>query len=522
MTKLATSRPAQAVGYPAQGHGSDGNGGVTAGNPLTGVGAVSATSNQLCKTPLPGTSSQSVLGPKSNPQVPPPRRAQSKGPVGASGSAPHGPVPAAMAAPIRLKPRKFRFGTWNIQGRIDSSKKVKSYYAEQLQALEKIDLLVVTETHSLDFACNKGTSVLCQSGISNERAGIALISCTSHGWLCDDVRVLLPGYALLAHLTHHCSTESLWLLCVYADNSKRHMSLTTFYRLLLSRLAAEICSIPSWPGCFTAGDWNFVEHPDDRAPRSPLPVPSAISQNFDKIKAICSMRDVAGPEPFPGGWTQATQCTGLTYKARLDHVYCPDALWFPTDPVSLPTLWSDHNLVWVDCTLSRPRVQMAIPADHLPPIPKLDPKFWADVLAKYKTLSQADVSLASWTAFKKDVLALGISSKHRLQRSKGNNWIAALRGDQLSQTDLDSAVAWLNRGPRPKSSPSWCRQWPTAAPSEVVPPWHTWLRWEPSPNSPWFSTTIVLTVPPPPGLPARPPCPALTDPDPDVIARAFT
>ena len=72
-TKLMTSRPAQAVGYPAQGRGSDGDGGVTAGNPPAGVGAVSAKSNQLCENPLPGASSQSVLGPKCNPQVPPSR-----------------------------------------------------------------------------------------------------------------------------------------------------------------------------------------------------------------------------------------------------------------------------------------------------------------------------------------------------------------------------------------------------------------------------------------------------------------
>ena len=410
---------------------------------------------------------------------------------------------------------------WNIQGRVDSSKKLKSNYAEQLQALEKIDLLVVTETHSLTFVCNKGTSVLCQTSISNEKAGVALISCTSHGWLCDDARVLVPGYALLAHLNHRRSTESLWFLCVYADNSKCHTSLTAFYHLLLSRLAAEICSIPNWPGCFTAGDWNFVEHPDDCAPRSLLPVLSAIIRNFDKIKAICSMKDVAGPEPFPSGWTRATRCAGLTYKARLNRVYCPDTLWFPSDPVSLPTLWSDHNLVWVDCTLSRPRVQMAVPADCLPPIPKLDPKFWADILVRYRAMSRADVSLTSWTAFKKEVLALGILSKHHLQCSKGNNWLAALKGDQLSQADFDTAVAWLNQGPRPKSSPSWRRPWPAAAPSEVVPPWRTRLCWEPSPNSPWFSTTVMLTVPPPPRLPARPPCPAPASPDPDVIARAF-
>ena len=185
------------------------------------------------------------------------------------------------------------------------------------------------------------------------------------------------------------------------------------------------------------------------------------------------MKDIAGPEPFPSRWTHATQHAGCTYHTRLDHIYCLDALWFPDDPVSLPTLWSDHNLVWVDCTLSCPRVQMAVLADCLPPIPKLDPKFWADALEKYRMLSQSHITLASWTAFKKDVLALGISSKHHLRSSKGNNWLAALRGDRLLQSDFDAAIAWLNRGRRPKSSPSWHRPWPATAPSEVVPPWRT-------------------------------------------------
>ena len=99
-TKLATSRPTRAVGHPAQGRGSDSDGGVTAGNPPAGVGAVGAESNQLCENPPPSTSLRSVLGPKSNPQVPPSRRAQSKGPMGASGSVPHGLAPAAMAAPV--------------------------------------------------------------------------------------------------------------------------------------------------------------------------------------------------------------------------------------------------------------------------------------------------------------------------------------------------------------------------------------------------------------------------------------
>ena len=233
------------------------------------------------------------------------------------------------------------------------------------------------------------------------------------------------------------------------------------------------------------------------------------------------MKDVAGPEPLPSRWTQATTCAGCMYQAHLDCIYCPDALWFPNDPVSLPTLWSDHNIVWVDCTLSRPRVQMAVPADCLPPIPKLDPKFWADTLEKYRALSLAHVNLASWTVFKKDVLALGISSKHRLQCSKGNNWLTALRGDKLSLADFDTAVMWLNRNTCQKSSPNWRCPWPATAPSEVVPPWHTWLCWEPSPESPWLSTTIMPLVSPPPGLPPRPSAPPPLSPDPGVIARTF-
>ena len=151
-----------------------------------------------------------------------------------------------------------------------------------------------------------------------------------------------------------------------------------------------------------------------------------------------------------------------------------------------------------------------------------DAKFWADVLAKYRTLGQTNISLASWTVFKRDIVALGISSKHRLWHSKGNNWLAALRGDKLSPDDFNTALAWLNRGPCPKSSPNWHHPWPAAAPSEVIPPWRTWLHWEPTPESPWFTTTIVPLVPPPPGLPPRPSAPAPAVPDPGIIACAFT
>ena len=82
-------------------------------------------------------------------------------------------------------------------------------------------------------------------------------------------------------------------------------------------------------------------------------------------------------------------------------------------------------------------------------------------------------------------------------------------------------MAWLNRNTRLKSSPNWHCPWPAAAPSKVVPPWRTRLCWEPSPESPWLSTTIVPLVSPPPGLLPRPSAPSPLGPDPGVIAHAF-
>ena len=61
--KLASSRPAQAVGYQAQGLGADGDGGATAGGSLVGVGATSANGNHTCETPSPVASQQSASGP---------------------------------------------------------------------------------------------------------------------------------------------------------------------------------------------------------------------------------------------------------------------------------------------------------------------------------------------------------------------------------------------------------------------------------------------------------------------------
>ena len=115
--KLASSRPAQAVGYQAQGLGADGDSGATAGSSLVGVGAASAIGNHTCEIPSPVASQQSAPGPNHDLPSSPPGRAQHLGPTEMPGTSPHGPGSEAMASPIRLKDRTFRIGTWNMRGR---------------------------------------------------------------------------------------------------------------------------------------------------------------------------------------------------------------------------------------------------------------------------------------------------------------------------------------------------------------------------------------------------------------------
>ena len=146
---------------------------------------------------------------------------------------------------------------------IDNNRVNKSVYAEELLILERIDVLVLTETHSTDFVHSRKTILLAQSGLTDHSAGIAFISRSDSRWSCTDSRVLIPGHTMLVHLYHKRSTESIWLLGVYGDASS---SLPLFYSSLLLHLAVAIDSIPGWSGCFAAGDWNFVTHSEDHSP----------------------------------------------------------------------------------------------------------------------------------------------------------------------------------------------------------------------------------------------------------------
>ena len=67
---------------------------------------------------------------------------------------------------------------------------------------------------------------------------MAILSHASRGWVCLQSHVLIDGYAILAHLSHRRSTESLWLMCVYGNHSgapedNKDKTLGSFYSKLV-------------------------------------------------------------------------------------------------------------------------------------------------------------------------------------------------------------------------------------------------------------------------------------------------
>ena len=375
------------------------------------------------------------------------------------------------------------------EGTFDGQPTLKSSLAEELLLLENIDILVLTETHSVDFSVSHKSTLLGHTGISTTRAGVAIISSSRSGWYCTDSHILVEGYALLLHLHHRRSAESLWILGIYGDTSDAGRSLHSFYSTTADALAAVVLDIPDWRGCFAAGDWNFVLHPGDRI-LTPVNHRVPFRSDFDFILDICSMSDTAGPDPFPKGWSYQYSINNYHCYSRLDRIYCPSTSWSASTLTSVPTLWSDHCIVWADCTAISPKVQMAIPASRLPDPVKLDDLFWSDVLKAYSALADAPISLPSWTSFKKHVLSLGSQSKARRKHHNTKHWLAALRGDQLSCDDLTSALRnMFSDQPAANSSPR--RRWPPAAPSYASRPLHPYPSFIPTPESPWASTTIV-------------------------------
>ncbi len=181
--KLATSHPAQAVDTSDNSRRVDGDGGGAAGTSLAGVGAVSAIGNHACETPFqfqftgadlePTTSRRSRIS--RNSRTPSFGAVRSPGITRSSGnvSLPPGgeaarriadflppvdrsdpvnnvhPLAPGIAPSVPLKKRCFHIGTWNTRGRFGPSNLSKFATAKMIMRLEKVDVLVLTETHSL-------------------------------------------------------------------------------------------------------------------------------------------------------------------------------------------------------------------------------------------------------------------------------------------------------------------------------------------------------------------------------------
>ena len=468
-------RPARAVGYPAQGRGADGGGGRTAGTPPAGVAVAGAVGSHTSESPHLSESRRSSDSSNSDPSSSlPHRRPPSPGPKAALGTPASGPGPVAKPSNFALKKRSFRVGTWNMNGRFgikNGSRFAKLPLAEDIMAVEKVDILVLTETHTMDLAPSLRTRILGQTGISDSRGGVAIIARSSDGWTCNESYTLVDGYAILVNVTHHKSTESFWILGVYGDISS-HSSLESFYQLALDSLTIAISPFVeegSWTGCLAAGDWNMVSHPSDRIPARPFSAyESRVSALFDDLVTLCSLSDAAGPGPSLRGWTHKYARGPTISYARLDRIYRPMRGWSSSAPVTFQTNWSDHRFVWSDCIITRPRVELAVPAARLPAV--LDKTFWSETDALYDKLCSGPITLPTWSSFKKNVLSAGVRCKSRRQSSWNKDWSAALRGDPIPVDMVSTAILALARptpSPPRRRGP---RTWRSAAPELVQPP----------------------------------------------------
>jgi len=500
--KLATSRrPARAVGYPAQSRGADGDGGGTAGTPPVGEGAIGVTNSQLCENPLLSASQRSAGRTKGNPR-PNMTAGSSPGPSSCAGAPPNGSgtmLNARSHVPhIQLKERKFRVATWNMCGRVaskDGKLTPKAPFMEQLMLLERLDLMVLTETHTDVPVLSGGQVILGYTSLTEAQAGVAVVAHSNGGWTCDEQITLVDGYALLLHLSHRVSRESFWLLGIYADNTRGVNSLVDFYVTLRKRLSAFVASLlgGTWSGCVAAGDWNFVEHPNDRSPASaPSPRMGRLLEIFSDISALCGFRDVAGYGPHPRGWTYSQVAANYKIFSWLDRIYIPHDGWVAEPPYVLSTNWSDHRVVVSDLIVTKPAVQVARPAPRLPDLDGLDRSktFWPDVLVAWRDIErEGKATLERWSTFKETVLRKGLA-EHASFKWKGSKyWRSAVRKEELAPDEIWDTVRGLARPERPTRAQE-PTKWKAAIPKYDTPPAPR-KCFCPSRSSPWQVPVLV-------------------------------
>ena len=401
-----------------------------------------------------------------------------------------------------------RFGIKN------GSRFAKLPLAEDIMAVEKVDILILTETHTMDLAPSPRTRVLGQTGISDSSGGVAIIARSSDGWTCNESYTLVEGYAILVNVTHHKSTESFWILGVYGDISS-HSSLESFYQLTLDSLTVAISPFVedgSWTGCLAAGDWNMVSSPSDRVPARPFSAyESRVSMLFEDLVTMCSLSDAAGPGPSLRGWSHKYARGSAVSYARLDRIYRPLRGWSSSTPVAFQTNWSDHRFVWSDCIINRPRVELAVPAARLPAV--LDKTFWSEVDTFYDKLCSDPIALPTWSSFKKDVLSAGVRCKSRRLSSWNKDWSAALRGDPIPIDMVSTAIRALAHPAPPPPRKRSLRAWRSAAPELVRPP--SARHPVHPPRTKWASASAAPPIARSSSAPADPLSPA-----PDPLPRA--
>src|SRR5258706_3276815 len=322
-----------------------------------------------------------------------------------------------------------------------------------IMKLENIDVLVLTETHSLADSppSVRGLNVLSHTGVSANWAGVTICALDNGRWSCLSSTVLVPGHAVISEHYNSVSTEIFTLLGVYSDISS-YAARTSFYEALYTGLSDHVLSVNTasacssrWCGCLAAGDWNFVEKDSDRFP---FKVPSGDVKQchriFNDIKSLCMMTDSASQSGSDNKHTfvQTTQ-SGQTLS-RLDHIYYPHNGWSATPPYPIRTNHSDHHFVWSDCFITAPKVEIAVPAPRLPSLKLLDEgPFWPQVLSAWSDLSSGDIALPLWSAFKRYVLLTGLSVSKSRKKSAIDNWKSALRGDGITSDELaDITFDW--------------------------------------------------------------------------------
>jgi len=507
--KLASSRhPAQAVGYPAQSQGADGDGGGTAGTSLAGVVAASVSNSRTCENPHPAPPMRRVAGSNSDPPPPSSGSGQTSAPKRTRGRLPDGAEAEPEDPPLVLTKKPFKVATWNMCGqgsRAAPKDKAKLRLVEHLLTLEDIDILVLTETHTTSLPINRRIHVLEQSGLAH-RAGVAIVVKAGSGWDVLHKEVIVPGYAIMVHASHRTSRESLWILGVYGDVSKGQSSLTDFYERLNGRLEAFVRrqARTHWGGCFAAGDWNFVEFAGDRFPTAhPDRAPVRLLTAFNNIKALCGLTDTAGPDPAPHLWSYSkTTAHGRVYS-RLDRVYRLMQGWSAGEVAPLDTGTSDHRLVMVPVYPKRPRIEKAKPAPRLPSLEVLDKakKFWPAVLLAWDTLTAGGpITLERWAEFKSTILNRGLGEVKAMKKSSKKDWVAAMKREAIPPDMIMSIVTsanrqvWAKRRPPARTTP----KWPCAIPKYEIPPQAS-KHFIASEASPWQVMTKVR----PPAVPNK-------------------